>query len=279
MHKPVPKMRYIAASNKCSTKPLSRLITKCLKLITVQHRKYCSQIYRRTGVNRMWIVDNNTPVLERILEFNNYTDRKNADIPKNVSSYDFSTLYTKITHTHLKQQMKWILRKAFNRKKCMYVNVYHATWYKLNDAIELTKQKLFEHICFLIDNIYITVGNHILRQVIGIPMGTDCAPYLANVYLYSLEFDFLEKAPIHLARKFSNSYRYIDDLLSFNNNNLINQLKHRIYPTELILNKENKSNNHTSFLDINITIQNNKILTKLYDKRNDFKFTINSFHT
>ena len=91
----------------------------------------------------MWIVDNNMPVLERILEFNNYTDRKNADTPKNVSSYDFSTLYTKIAHTNLKKQMKWILRKAFNRKKIMYVNAYHATWYKLQDAIELTENKLF----------------------------------------------------------------------------------------------------------------------------------------
>ena len=40
---------------------------------------------------------------------------------------------------------------------------------------------------------YVTVGNDVFRQVIGIPMGTDCAPFLANLYLYALEFEFLEK--------------------------------------------------------------------------------------
>ena len=111
-------------------------------------------------------------------------------------------------------------------------------------------------------------------------MGTDCAPFLANLYLYSLEYDFLERATkqnIFFARTFSNSYRYIDDLLSFNNSNLINRYKHKIYPPELILNKENKSNDHTSFLDIDITINNNEIITNLYDKRDDFNFEINSF--
>ena len=34
---------------------------------------------------------------------------------------------------------------------------------------------------FLIDNIYIKVGKEIFRQQVGIPMGTDCAPFLANL--------------------------------------------------------------------------------------------------
>ena len=111
-------------------------------------------------------------------------------------------------------------------------------------------------------------------------MGTDCAPYLANLYLYALEYKFLEKLTktnIKLARKFSDSYRYIDDLLTFNNNNLMNTYKHEIYPKELILNQENHSDQHTSFLDIDIKIHNNTIITKLYDKRDDFDFTINNF--
>ena len=176
--------------------------------------------------------------------------------------------------------MTWVLNKAFYNKTYIYVNNYRATWYKRNDAIKLTKEQLINHISFLIDNIYIKIGNHIFRQRIGIPMGTDCAPFLANLYLYSLEYEFLDKAAkknIFFARKFSNSYRYIDDLISFNNNNLINKYKHNIYPSQLILNKEKKSNNHTTFLDINITIKNTQIITNLYDKRDDFSFNINSF--
>ena len=60
MHKAPPKFRYIAASKYCTTKPLSRMITKCLKLLLLQHRKYCRQIFLRTRVNMMWIIDNDT---------------------------------------------------------------------------------------------------------------------------------------------------------------------------------------------------------------------------
>ena len=61
------------------------------------------------------------------------------------------------------------------------------------------------------------------------------------LYLYALEYKFLEQLTnddIDTARRFSNSYRYIDDLLTFNNYTLMDEYKHRIYPKELILNKE-----------------------------------------
>ena len=37
---------------------------------------------------------------------------------------------------------------------------------------------------FLIDNIFVQFGGHLFRQVIGIPMGTNCAPLLADLFLY-----------------------------------------------------------------------------------------------
>ena len=52
-------------------------------------------------------------------------------------------------------------------------------------------------------------------------MGTNCAPLLADLFLYSYENEFLDKlikeGKRKLARKFNPSYRYIDDLISFNN--------------------------------------------------------------
>ncbi len=159
-----------------------------------------------------------------------------------------------------------------------------ATWFKTRNSYQISKQDLFNHIHFLIDNIYLDVGGHIFRQKIGIPMGTDCAPFLANLYLYALEFEFLEKMSkenIYLARKFSKSFRYIDDLLMFNNGKLMNEYKSEIYPKELILNKENKHYTNCNFLDLNIRIKDNcirnKIMTSLYDKRKDFNFQINNY--
>ena len=180
--------------------------------------------------------------------------------------------------------MIWVIEKAFNNKKYIYVsknNNLDATWYKLKNAINIDKNTLIQHITYLIDNVYISVNNNVFRQVIGIPMGTDCAPFLANLYLYALEYKFLEQLTnddIDTARRFSNSYRYIDDLLTFNNYTLMDEYKHKIYPKELILNTENDEDDKCNFLDINIKINNiQTITTKLYDKRNDFNFTVNNF--
>ena len=46
---------------------------------------------------------------------------------------------------------------------------------------------------WLIDNIYVTFGDKCFRQAIGIPMGTDCAPFLANLFLYSYEYKWIEQ--------------------------------------------------------------------------------------
>ena len=284
MHKKIPKCRYIAASNSCTTKPLSTIITKCLKLIYNQHKKYCDAIFRRTGVNRMWVIDNSQSVLDQIDNFNHDIKYK----VNNINTYDFSTLYTNIPHKDLKTQIHWVIEKAFynDKKKYIYVNKFtdKTTWFKTKNSQQISKQDLINHINFLIDNIYIDVGGHIFRQKIGIPMGTDCAPFLANLYLYALEFKFLEnlsKNDIYTARKFSKSFRYIDDLLMFNNGKLMNKYKNKIYPKELVLNKENKLNTKCNFLDLNIEIKNNcinnKIITSLYDKRKDFNFQINNY--
>ena len=71
----------------------------------------------------------------------------------------------------------------------------------------------------LVDNIYVRFGGQLSRQMVGIPMGTNCAPLLADLFLYSYENEFLDKlikeGKRKLARKFNLSYRYIDDLISF----------------------------------------------------------------
>jgi hypothetical protein len=46
---------------------------------------------------------------------------------------------------------------------------------------------------FLIDNIIIVVGGQVFQQSIGIPMGTNCAPLLADMFLYSYKAEFIQK--------------------------------------------------------------------------------------
>ena len=74
------------------------------------------------------------------------------------------------------------------------------------------------------------------RQVIRIPMGTNCAPLLADLFLYSYENEFLDSmiriGHRRLARSFNLCYRYIDDLIVFNNKMFLDYLK-EIYPSQL----------------------------------------------
>jgi hypothetical protein len=61
-------------------------------------------------------------------------------------------------------------------------------------------------------------------NTVGIPMGTDCAPLLADLFLYSHEADFirglLKKNGKKLARSLNFTFRYIDDFLSLNNSRI-----------------------------------------------------------
>ena len=45
---------------------------------------------------------------------------------------------------------------------------------------------------FLVDNIFVVFARKVFQQIIGIPMGTDCAPLLADLFLYSYEAGFIQ---------------------------------------------------------------------------------------
>ena len=44
---------------------------------------------------------------------------------------------------------------------------------------------------FLIDNIFVILGGRVFQQTVDIPMGTNCAPLLADLFVYSYEADFI----------------------------------------------------------------------------------------
>jgi hypothetical protein len=46
---------------------------------------------------------------------------------------------------------------------------------------------------FLVDNIYLVFGDPVFQQSVGIPVGTNCAPLLAELFLYSYEAEFVQK--------------------------------------------------------------------------------------
>ena len=132
---------------------------------------------------------------------------------------------------------------------------------------------LFE---YLIDNIYIRFGNNVFRQVIGIPMGTNCAPLLANLYLFYYEYNFLLKLgkdKNYHGKFFNRSFRFIDDLLSINNKHFKKYIS-TIYPDELELKETTESSTSCSFLDLLLFNDKDELKFRVYDKRDDFDFEI-----
>ena len=120
---------------------------------------------------------------------------------KNVKTYDFSTLYTNIGHKNLINKINKLLDNTFKdpTPKYMILNTKTKHTYFSHSKIKIKnknnhiidKETLKNHISFLINNIYLSFCQQLHKQIIGIPMGTDCAPLIANLYLHTYEFKFL----------------------------------------------------------------------------------------
>jgi hypothetical protein len=109
-------------------------------------------------------------------------------------------------------------------------------------------------------------------------MGTDCAPLLADLFLYSYEADFiqglLKKDEKKLSRSFNFTFRYIDDVPSLNNSRFGDFVDH-IYPIELEIKDTTDTDTSASYLYLHLDMDSEwRLRTKLYNKRDDFNFPI-----
>ena len=53
-------------------------------------------------------------------------------------------------------------------------------------------KKVCDAFVYLLDNIFIRFGTKLYRQTIGIPMGTNCAPLVADLFLFCYQIDFMK---------------------------------------------------------------------------------------
>ena len=112
-------------------------------------------------------------------------------------------------------------------------------------------------------------------------MGTNCAPLVADLFLFCYERDFMmslsDDKQADVIDAFTITSRYLDDILNINDvyfDNMVSQ----IYPSVLQLNKANTSDTEAAFLDLHfLSISNDIVSTKNYDKLDDFDFEIVNF--
>ena len=296
MHKNPVSQRFIAASNRCCTKTLSSLLTTLLGELYKRVCFNCTKMKRNTGVDHCWIAQSSQPILKRISYLNSFSGCQS------VESFDFKNLYTSIPHQDLKEQLKWVVDEAFSIESkngramvglCVSGKFAHFVD-RANGKRIYGKSEIVEMVNFLIDHIFISCGGKDFRQMTGIPMGTDCGPLLANLYLFALEYKSIRskwvdvnedgskksemdrKSDRNLAKAFANAFRYIDDLITINNRGVLESVWKDIYP-HLMLEKQNQSNLSTEFLDLTLTVKHGFITISPYDKRDAFPFDVVCF--
>ena len=106
-------------------------------------------------------------------------------------------------------------------------------------------------------------------------MDTNCAPLVVDLFLFCYERDFMlslsDNNQTDIIKAFNSTSRYLDDLLNIANP-YFEQMVGQIYPTVLQLNKANSFDTEAPFLDLNLSIKNDIVSSKIYDKRDDFNF-------
>ena len=105
-------------------------------------------------------------------------------------------------------------------------------------------------------------------------MGTNCAPLVADLFLFCYERHFMKSVSpenqADIIEAFNYTSRYLDDLLNIDNI-YFEQMVNRIYPAELQLNKVNFSDTEVPFLDLNLSISYGTVSTKIYNKWDDIE--------
>ena len=259
MHYSPPRCRFIVASSACSTKPLSKKASIIFKHIFDQVRSFHSKSTFYKNYNRFWVIENSFPIVEKLSKLN---ERKKA---RSVSTYDFSTLYTKLPHDELIKNLDEIVdfvfkggkKKLDGNRKYLTVRGSYAYWTRKqhgNDSFTRSQIKLLTS--HLIKETYFQVGNLLFKQCIGIPMGIDPAPFWANLHLYSYEYSFITrliKSDKSRAFKFRHSTRFIDDECNLNDDGEFGKSYREIYPNNLELKCEHEGI-HATFLDLDITV-------------------------
>ena len=116
-----------------------------------------------------------------------------------------------------------------------------------------------EALIYLLDNIYIRFGTKLYRQIVGIPMGINSAPLVADLFLFYYEKDFMtslsDVKQAEIIEVFKSTSSYLDDHLNIDSP-YFEGMVNRIYPSELQLNKANTSDTEAPFLDLHLSISN-----------------------
>ena len=146
---------------------------------------------RKCDVNQMWILKTSKDLLE-------YIQSRSLSSCNSFNTFDFFTLYTSISHSKMKDRLKELVQLCFIKKKngqrrYKYLVLGRDRSYFEKNYSDSTKKfyetDIINMLVFVIDTIFVILSWRVFQQTVGIPMGKNCAPLLADLFLYSYEAD------------------------------------------------------------------------------------------
>ena len=201
-----------------------------------------------------------------------------------MSTYDFPTLFTTLPNNLSKEKLINLIEWTLKREGSPYIACNERQAFFTSGVTKRYKlwscQNVCEALIYLSDNIYIRFGTKLYRQIVDIPMDTNCVPRVADLFLLCYERDFMtslsDVKQAEIIEAFKSTSRYLHDLLNIDNP-YFEDMINRIYPSEMQLNKANISDTEAPFLDLHLSISNGFVSSKIYDKRDHFDFDIVNF--
>ena len=183
LHKRPYKARFIANSSSCTTTELSKLLTSCLTAIKSHVIRYYETVYKTSNKNWFWSIKNSREVRSKL--------KCRGFRVTSLSAYDFSTMYTTLPHNLNKEKktsgfdrvdlQKGIknygsLYLAFNDRKAFFASSEQSRY------TFWSCQNVCDALSNLLDNIYIRFETKLTRHIVAIPMGTNCASLVADLF-------------------------------------------------------------------------------------------------
>ena len=125
----------------------------------------------------------------------------------------------------IRNQLVGLIENTFRRERALYLACNEERAFFASEEHKKydlwSCQKVTNALIYLLDNIYIRFGSKLYRQNVGIPMGTNCAPLVADLFLFCYERDFMKsftkEKRYDLIDAFISTSRYLDDLLNIDN--------------------------------------------------------------
>ena len=114
------------------------------------------------------------------------------------------------------------IEQNFNREGSLYLACNEKRAFYTSEQPKKFKlwscQKVCDILHYLLDNIFLRFGSKLYRQIVGIPIGTNCSPLVADLFLFCYEKDSMlylsGNNQAYVDEAFNSTSRYLDDFLN-----------------------------------------------------------------